>query len=83
MITDGALRRDLRLIDAVTIGLGAIIGAGIFVVTGVAARVAGPAFIVGLLIAGAAATCSARSAPPSSRPRIHSPAGPTSTAIGS
>jgi basic amino acid/polyamine antiporter, APA family len=34
------------------VGLGAIIGAGIFVVTGVAAGVAGPAFIIGLLIAG-------------------------------
>lgn len=56
-----ALRRDLRLIDAVAIGLGAIIGAGIFVVTGMAARVAGPAFIVGLLIAGVAATCNALS----------------------
>ncbi|MDD4010494.1 MAG: APC family permease, partial [Fermentimonas sp.] len=31
---------------------GAIIGAGIFVVTGVAAGVSGPAFIIGLLIAG-------------------------------
>jgi basic amino acid/polyamine antiporter, APA family len=55
------LRRDLRLIDAVAIGLGAIIGAGIFVVTGVAARVAGPAFIAGLLIAGVAAACNALS----------------------
>ena len=55
------LRRDLRLIDAVAIGLGAIIGAGIFVVTGVAARVAGPAFLVGLLIAGIAAACNALS----------------------
>jgi amino acid transporter len=42
------LRRDLDLIAAVAVGLGAIIGAGIFVVTGVAAGVAGPAFIVGL-----------------------------------
>jgi APA family basic amino acid/polyamine antiporter len=56
-----ALRRDLRLVDAVGIGLGAIIGAGIFVVTGVAARVAGPAFVVGLLMAGVAATCNALS----------------------
>jgi APA family basic amino acid/polyamine antiporter len=55
------LRRDLRLIDAVAIGLGAIIGAGIFVVTGVAARVAGAAFIVGLLVAGMAAACNALS----------------------
>lgn len=55
------LRRDLRLVDAVGVGLGAIIGAGIFVVTGVAADVAGPAFLIGLLIAGVAATCNALS----------------------
>jgi basic amino acid/polyamine antiporter, APA family len=58
---NGALRRDLGLVDAVGVGLGAIIGAGIFVVTGVAAGIAGPAFIVGLLIAGIAATCNALS----------------------
>ncbi|MBX3268257.1 MAG: amino acid permease, partial [Acidobacteria bacterium] len=40
-----SLRRDITLFDAVGIGLGAIIGAGIFVVTGVAAGVAGPAFL--------------------------------------
>jgi len=53
----GPLRRELRLIDAVGIGLGAVIGAGIFVVTGVAAGVAGPAFLLGLVIAALAATC--------------------------
>jgi basic amino acid/polyamine antiporter, APA family len=46
------LIRSLTLKDAVGVGLGAIIGAGIFVVTGVAAGVAGPAFIIGLLVAG-------------------------------
>jgi hypothetical protein len=46
------LRRDLRLVDAVGVGLGAIIGAGIFVVTGVAEGVSGASFIGGLLIAG-------------------------------
>jgi len=51
------LRRDLGLLDAVGVGLGAVIGAGIFVVTGVAAGVAGPSFLIGLLIAGFAATC--------------------------
>jgi APA family basic amino acid/polyamine antiporter len=56
-----ALRRDLGLLDAVGIGFGAIVGAGIFVVTGVAAGVAGPAFLLGLLIAGAAATANALS----------------------
>lgn len=55
------LRRDLGLLSAVAVGLGAIIGAGIFVVTGVAAGVAGPAFLVGLLIAGLVATFNALS----------------------
>lgn len=55
------LRRDLHLFDAVGIGLGAIIGAGVFVVSGVAAGIAGPAFLAGLVIAGLAATCNALS----------------------
>jgi basic amino acid/polyamine antiporter, APA family len=55
------LKRDLRLADAVGVGLGAIIGAGLFVVTGVAASVAGPAFLIGLLIAGLVATFNALS----------------------
>ena len=53
---DRSLKRVLGLGDAVGVGLGAIIGAGIFVVTGVAAGVAGPAFLVGLLIAGMVAS---------------------------
>ena len=57
-----ALRRELGLPEAIGLGLGAIFGAGIFVVTGVAAGVAGPAFLVSLAIAGAAATCNGLSA---------------------
>lgn len=56
-MTTVELKRDLGLIDAVGVGMGAVIGAGIFVVTGVAAGQAGPAFLLGLLIAGFAATC--------------------------
>jgi basic amino acid/polyamine antiporter, APA family len=55
------LRRDLGLLDAVGVGFGAIIGAGIFVVTGVAAAVAGPALLAGLVVAAVAATCNALS----------------------
>lgn len=55
------LRRDLHLIDAIAIGLGSVIGAGIFVVIGVAAKAAGPAFLLGLIIAGIAAACNALS----------------------
>lgn len=50
------LRRELGLGDAVAVGLGAVIGAGIFVVSGVAAGIAGPAMLISLLIAGAAAS---------------------------
>lgn len=56
MQTQNNLQRVLTLKDAVGVGLGAIIGAGIFVVTGVAAGVAGPAFLIGLMIAGAVAS---------------------------
>jgi APA family basic amino acid/polyamine antiporter len=45
----------------VAVGLGAILGAGLFVVTGVAAGIAGAAFVLGLLLAGAAAACNALS----------------------
>jgi basic amino acid/polyamine antiporter, APA family len=57
----GRLRRELGLLDATGIGFGAIVGAGIFVVTGVAAGIAGPAFLAGLVVAAIAATCNALS----------------------
>ena len=55
------LHRTLGLLDAVGIGFGAIIGAGIFVVTGVAAGIAGPAIVAGLVIAAVAAGANAMS----------------------
>jgi basic amino acid/polyamine antiporter, APA family len=61
MSSSPSLRRDLGVLDAVAIGVGAIVGAGIFVVTGIAAGIAGPSFLVGLLIAGIAAACNALS----------------------
>jgi APA family basic amino acid/polyamine antiporter len=60
-LEDKELLRSLTLKDAVGVGLGAIIGAGIFVVTSIAAGVSGPAFLVGLLIAGIIATFNALS----------------------
>lgn len=60
-LEDKGLLRMLTLKDAVGIGLGAIIGAGIFVVTGIAAGVSGPAFVIGLLVAGIIATFNALS----------------------
>lgn len=55
------LLRVLTLTDAVGVGLGAIIGAGIFVVTGVAAGISGPAFLIGLMFAGTTAVFNALS----------------------
>ncbi|MFQ5837691.1 MAG: amino acid permease [Thermoplasmata archaeon] len=46
------LSRDLRLFDITMIGTGAMIGAGIFVLAGSAARVAGPAAILAFGING-------------------------------
>jgi basic amino acid/polyamine antiporter, APA family len=44
--TEVHLSREMRLFDVTMIGVGAMIGAGIFVLTGIAAGVAGPALII-------------------------------------
>jgi amino acid transporter len=46
------LSRDLRLMDITMIGVGAMIGAGIFVLTGIAAGAAGPALILSFALNG-------------------------------
>jgi amino acid transporter len=53
------LSREMRLIDVTLIGVGAMIGAGIFVLTGIAAGVAGPALIVVFLLNGLVALLTA------------------------
>lgn len=56
------LRRSLGLLDLVALGIGAIIGTGIFVVTGVAAaQYAGPGLVVSFILAGLAAALAALS----------------------
>src|ERR1019366_10596069 len=45
------LTRNLGLKEAITLGLGAMVGAGIFVLSGVAAGLAGPAVIVSFILA--------------------------------
>jgi amino acid transporter/nucleotide-binding universal stress UspA family protein len=47
-----SLSRDLRLFDITMIGVGAMIGAGIFVLTGIAAGEAGPALVLAFLLNG-------------------------------
>ncbi len=52
---DQSLKRALSALNLTTLGIGAIIGAGIFVLTGQAAALyAGPAIVISFLFAGAA-----------------------------
>lgn len=51
----GFLRRELGLLDSVLMGLGSIVGTGIFVSLGIAAGVAGPAVLLALGLAAALA----------------------------
>ena len=55
------LKRALGLFDAASISIGAIIGAGIFVVTGIAAGLAGPSLIISIILAGTVASFTALS----------------------
>ena len=56
-----ALARRLGLVDAVAIGLGAMIGAGVFAAFGPAAQAAGPWLLASLAIAAVVAYCNATS----------------------
>lgn len=57
----GLLKREIGLFGATALGIGAIIGSGIFIVTGIVAGIAGPAMIISVLIAGVIALFSALS----------------------
>jgi amino acid transporter/nucleotide-binding universal stress UspA family protein len=59
--TEVRLSREMSLTDATLIGVGAMIGAGIFVLTGIAAGVAGPALIVAFALNGVVALLTAMS----------------------
>lgn len=58
---DPALRRRLGFTDAVVIGLGAMVGAGIFSALAPAAAAAGSALLIGLALAAVVAYCNATS----------------------
>src|SRR5579885_2803289 len=52
---DSSLHRSLNALDLTLMGIGAIIGAGVFVLTGIAAATkAGPAIVISYVIAGLA-----------------------------
>src|SRR5690606_5368797 len=57
---DTGLKRVLGPVHLTLMGIGAIIGTGIFVLTGIgAANYAGPALVLSFLLAGAVCTCAA------------------------
>src|SRR3989344_7656127 len=56
-----SLKRELGFWDAVAIGIAAMVGAGIFVVSGIGAKMAGAGVIIAFIIAGIAALLSALS----------------------
>jgi len=57
--TGSGLKRALRAWDLTALGIGAIIGAGIFVLTGVGARYAGPSLILSFVVSGFACAMAA------------------------
>ncbi|HOE80477.1 MAG TPA: amino acid permease, partial [Smithellaceae bacterium] len=59
--TELRLSREMSLLDATMIGVGAMIGAGIFVLIGIAAGVAGPALIIAFVLNGIVAFLTAMS----------------------
>ncbi len=61
VIRDYGLVRTLSLLDVTAMGVGAMIGAGIFVLTGIAAGIAGPALILAFFINGTIAMLTALS----------------------
>ena len=52
MSDDEELAKDLGLVSAMTIGMGTMIGAGIFVLPGIAAQRAGPIVVLSFIIGG-------------------------------
>jgi len=58
---NGELRRTLGVSDAVVIGAGSMIGAGVFAAWAPAAAAAGDALLIGLVVAGVVALCNATS----------------------
>jgi amino acid transporter/nucleotide-binding universal stress UspA family protein len=60
-MSDEELAKDLGLVSAMTIGIGTMIGAGIFVLPGVAANAAGPVVVVSFVVGGVIAMVNALS----------------------
>jgi APA family basic amino acid/polyamine antiporter len=55
------LKRELGVFGATMMGMGAMVGAGVFVSIGIAAGIIGPALLVAIVLAAIVATCNALS----------------------
>ena len=51
------LRREIGVFGATLMGLGSIVGTGVFVSIGIAAGIAGPSVIIAVAIGAVVATC--------------------------
>jgi amino acid transporter len=60
-VSDEELAKDLGSLSALTIGIGTMIGAGVFVLPGVAANSAGPVVVVSFVVGGSVAMVNALS----------------------
>ena len=54
--TQGQLRREVGLAGAIMMGLGSIVGTGVFVSIGIGAGIAGPAVVLAVIVAAFVAT---------------------------
>ena len=57
----GVLKREVGVLGATMMGVGSMVGAGVFVSIGIAAGIAGPAVILAIVLAAIVATCNALS----------------------
>ena len=76
---EGGLKRSVGSLDLTALGIGAVIGTGIFVVIGEGIGEAGPAVILSFVLAGAHVPCSRRCPTRSWRRRSRSRAARTRT----
>jgi APA family basic amino acid/polyamine antiporter len=61
MATSGKLKREVGVFGATMMGIGSMVGAGVFVSIGIAAGIAGPAVLLAIALAAVVATCNALS----------------------
>jgi APA family basic amino acid/polyamine antiporter len=59
--TTGRLKREVGVFGATMMGIGSMVGTGVFVSIGIAAGIAGPAVLLAIVLAAMVATCNALS----------------------